>query len=251
MIQERDAMPVIGTVVYTSSRPATATTVWIEVLGRGQLALGDLVVIDSPRYAVLGIVVEMERVAASGVGRVRTSVKPVINVVTYAKLELVSASDMRQRPPEGTTARHPRPDEVAELLAEARRIPLAQRVPVGVIPVGQTFSPVTLNLHRLVGPTATSMLITGAAGSYKSSAGGVVLCGIAQATQSRVAIVIINSKGEDLLFPDFARQACATKYHVQPLRERDLAIYHAMGYAEPPVLPNVTTFVPATSTPLS
>lgn len=249
MIQECDIIPMIGTVVYTPSRPATATMVWIEVMVRGQLALRDLVVIDSPRQAVLGIVVEMERVGASAVARTRVRVQPQPNVVTYAKIELVSASDMRQRPPEGTVARHPRPDEVAELLAEARRIPLEQRVAVGVIPVRKGFSPVTLDLHRLVGPTATSMLITGAAGSYKSSAGGVALCGIAHATRGRVAIVIINSKGEDLLFPDFARQACAAKYGVQPLRERDVAIYRAMGYAEPPVLPNVTAFVPGASDP--
>lgn len=240
------AVPIIGMVVSSQSRPATATTVWIDLLAQNQVALGDLIVIESPEQALIGIVVDIERVAESSTNE-RT--RRATSQSTCAKLDILSASDMRQRPPDGTTARLPHPHEVTELLAEARRIPRDQRVPLGVIPLQEGFAPVSLDLRRVVGPIATSMLITGSAGSYKSSAGMLAALGIQEASQGRVALVIVNSKGNDFLFADYGRQLWAEKLSLTPLSARDLAIYSALGYPEPPALQHVTAFVPQASDP--
>jgi hypothetical protein len=122
-------------------------------------------------------------------------------------------------------------------------------VPLAVIPVREGFAPVYAHLHRLVGPVATSMLVTGAAGSLKSTAGALLMTGIAKATNGQVALVLVNSKGNDFLFSDYSRQEWAARTGLPALREHDLHLYRAMGYDEPPTLAPLTAFVPATNDP--
>jgi uncharacterized protein len=239
--------PSIGTVICPKNRPATPLEVWVELLPSSVVSLHDLLLIDSPGQQLLGSVIDIQLVEEYTSYKTTSTLRRRSARHMSAKLGILSSSDGRQRPPEGTIVRWPRASEVTTMLAEARHIPSESRVPLGVISMRDGFAPVYCHLDRLVGPTATSMLITGAAGSYKSSAGGLAICGVAQATKEQAALVIINSKGEDLLFLDFARQSSASKFDVRPLTERDLAIYRAMGYDEPPVLHNLTAFVPSTN----
>lgn len=239
----------VGTVICPNYRPATPLDAWVELVPPATVALRDLLLIEGTRQKLLGTVVDMEVVEERTVPSSHSTTRRRSARVTCAKLAILGSSDGQQRPPEGTVVRWPRAAEVTTLLAEARAIPEHCRVPLGVIALRDGFAPVYGHLERLVGPTATSMVITGAAGSYKSSAGGLTMCGIAHATQGQAALVIINSKGEDFLFADFARHTCAATYDIQPLRERDLAIYRTLGYREPPVLPHVTAFVPHVSQP--
>ncbi len=247
MVQTSFAIPSIGTVISSPTRPATATTVWIELVVHDQVALRDLILIESPGQTLLGTVIEIERIAERPVSTAKGVHRRPTDQITCAKLEILSASDMRQRPPDGTAARFPRSDEVTEFLAEARRIPHPERVALGVIPLPDGFAPVPVDLRRVVGPIATSMLITGAAGSLKSTAGVLLLAGIQQATQGNCAIVLVNSKGSDFLFADYGRQQISTRLGIQPLGERDTAIYAALGYDEPPLLHDLSVFVPQTT----
>ena len=238
----------VGTVVCPRQRPATPLEVWVELVLPTTVALRDLLLIDGPKQQLIGTVVDLEMVnpQADAVNLVDhdTGVR-----VAWAKLSVLSASDEQLRLPEGTVVRHPTADEVTTLVGEARRIPLDQRVPLGVLPVHEGFAPIYGDLRRIVGPVSTSMLISGAAGSLKSSSGMLALAGIQRVTQGRAALVVVNSKGNDFLFADYARQAWAKRLGCPPLGERDMHIYKALGFAEPPVLRNVTALVPMAHDP--
>ena len=239
----------VGTVTCPTQRPATPADVWIALTPPQTLALDDLLLIDSPGQQLLGIVAELQRVEDGTVHRTHAGRQQASTHTTWARLAILSSSDGRRRPPEGTTVRRPSPAEVTTLLAEARRIPPERRVPLGVISLPDGFAPVYGHLDRLVGPTATSTLISGAAGSLKSTAGALLITGLQQATRGQVALVLVNSKGNDFLFADYGRQTWAQKLDLPPLRPRDQAIYAAMGYAEPPVFARFTALVPETDDP--
>ncbi len=68
-------------------------------------------------------------------------------------------------------------------------------------------------------------------------------------TSGNAAIVAINSKGNDLIFADQSCQAWAKRLALKPLRDRDLAMYTALGYPAPPTLQNFTAFVPLAQRP--
>jgi hypothetical protein len=72
-----------------------------------------------------------------------------------ARLTLLSTSDGRRRPPEGSLVRYPTAEEVADLHTEARQIPAAQRVPLGVVPVHDTFASVYGHLIERSSKTRT------------------------------------------------------------------------------------------------
>ncbi len=243
---EREVTTIIGVVVCPKHRPATPTDVWLELLVPTAVAVRDLLLIDSPGQQLLGAVVDMERV----VGRSTPSPHPArrrsVDDLTLARLAILSSSDGRQRPPEGTAARFPHAHEITTLLGEARRIPPERRVPLGVIPQREGVAPIYGDLQRLVGPIATSVLITGMAGSLKSTAGLLLMTGVQHVTKGRAALVLVNSKGNDFLFADYGRQAWSKRLPIAPLRSRDEAIYRALGYPEPPRLEALTAFAPET-----
>ncbi len=234
----------IGYVICPKQRPATATEVWVELASWAVVALGDLLVIGSPRQTLIGMVVDMEMVEESAGTPSFSQRLRHPRRTTLSKVAILSASDQQQRPPEGSTVRRAQPAEVTTLLAEARWIPLENRVPLAVIPLPDGFAPVFAHLGRIAGPIATSALITGAAGSLKSTAGVLLVAGVLHVVQSKAAVVLVNSKGNDFLFADHAREVWSKQGGIRPLRERDLAIYEAMAYQQPPVLRNVTVFVP-------
>ncbi len=246
---EREPATIIGVVVCPKQRPATPTDVWLELLAPTAVAVHDLLLIESPKQRLLGTVVDMERVVVRSTPAPHPPRHRSVDDVTLARLAILSSSDGRQRPPEGTAARFPRPDEVTELLAEARLIPPEQRVPLGVIPLRQGIAPIYGDLHRLVGPVATSAVITGMAGSLKSTAGVLLMAGIQHVTEDHAALVLVNSKGNDFLFADYSRQMWSRRLPIPPLRPRDEAIYRALGYPDPPVLRSLTAFVPETDEP--
>lgn len=130
------------------------------------------------------------------------------------------------------------------LLAEARAIPHEKRVPVGVIKLHDGLAPVFCHADRLIGPLATSMLISGAAGSIKSTAGMLLILGLQHTLKGKIATVIIYSKGADFLFADYARDAIPDNQQIPMLRAEDRPIYTAFGFAEPPVLGDTTVWVP-------
>jgi hypothetical protein len=237
----------VGIVICPKQRPATPTEVWIELTSVAAVALGDLLLIESPNQQLLGIVVDVELVDDRYVATETNTIQRRRSRYTSAKLNVLSFSDGRRRPPEGTVVRRPRPSEVTMLLAEARAIPVEYRTPVGAVPIGSSFAPVYVHAHRLVGPVATSALITGAAGSLKSTAGVLLLAGIQHVLQGQCALVLVNSKSEDFLFADFSRDDWSERVNLRPLRDRDRAIYSALGYPTPPVLQNLKAFVPQAS----
>lgn len=239
----------VGSVACPRDRPATPTDVWVVLTVPTMVALQDLLLVESHSQRLLGTVVEMEVVEARTLDTTRTKSHGSLARTTWAKLAILGTSDGQRRPPDGTLVRRPRPDEVTTLLAEAYRIPEHQRVPVGVIPLQDGVAPVYVHLQRLVGPIATSALITGAAGSLKSTAGVLLLLGIQQMTAGRAALVLVNSKGNDFLFVDYGREAWAARLPIQRLRQHDLAMYSALGYADPPKLDKVVVFVPRSSIP--
>ncbi len=249
MEQQLKTFPVVGVVICPKHRPAKPTEVWIELLSPSLVSLHDLLLIASPRQHILVTVVDMERI----IERRLPSGHPISTRLeaetTLAKLAILSSSDQLQRPPEGTTARFPAPQEVTDLLAEARQIPIDRRVPLAVVPLRTGMAPVYGDLSRLVGPTSTSVLITGMAGSLKSTAGVLLLAGIQAATDGRVAVVLVNSKGNDFLFADYGRRPWSKRLPIPALSQRDEHIYAALGYAEPPVLHNLTALVPDASEP--
>lgn len=132
---------VLGTVGATPARPVTDTVVWIELLPRVSLAVRDVVLIDSPQHAVLGVVVAMERVTMT-TAHWGGAPHPPRRSATFAKRALLNTSDRRQRPRDGSIARPPHPCDVAGLLNETRRIPAVRPVPVGVMAVQQASAPV-------------------------------------------------------------------------------------------------------------
>lgn len=248
------AVPFVGRVVYDQHRPATPLEVWMEVNDGTAPALNDLLLIDSPRQQILAIVADIQvqaRRQTSQTSQTSQTNQPtrVQLPATYARLTILSISDGRQRPPDGTVVRQPTPAEVTDLLAEARQIPEEYRVPLAVVPLRSGFAPVHAHLKRLVGPTATSMLITGAAGSLKSTAGVLLMTSIARVTDQQAALVLVNSKGNDFLFADYARREWTGQAGIPPLREHDEQLYTALGFPEPPTLAPLTAFVPQTDDP--
>lgn len=213
------------------------------------VAVHDFLLIESPGHQVLGSVIDIHMVDER-INRPTRPTRPPLSRssrTTWAKVSLLSFSDGQQRPPDGTAVRRPRSLEVTTLLAEARVIPEDQRVPMGVIPLRDGMAPVYAHLQRLVGPTATSALLTGAAGSLKSTAGVLMLTGIQQRAPEGAAIVLVNSKGNDFLFADYPRQYWSGKLDLPALSKRDLAIYAALGYPDPPVLQKLIALVPQTN----
>jgi hypothetical protein len=94
------------------------------------------------------------------------------------------------------------------------------------------------------------VLISGAAGSLKSTAGLLLLLGIQQVlTPQGCALVIVNTKGEDFLYADLARERWENYLPLRKLTERDRRIYATLGYTEPPALQQATVFVPDASDP--
>jgi hypothetical protein len=245
-VTQRTMIPLVGTVICPRYRPATPSEVWVELLSPTAVSLHDLLLIESPHQCVIGTVIDMERVAEPAGRDVDSALQRAGDETTFAKLMILSSSDGQQRPPQGTAVRRPTPEEVTELLAEARVIPHDRRVPLATVPLHHGFAPVYGDLHRLVGPIATSALLTGMAGSLKSTAGVLLLTGIQHVTAGRAALVLVNSKGNDFLFADYARQTWARRLSLPSLRPRDEEMYTALGYAEPPVLQQLTAFVPLT-----
>ncbi len=234
----------LGTVSYHPRTPATDRAVWITLLPSADLAVDDLVLIEDGHDQMLGSVTAVELTHPAGVP---TAAISRTTLERRAHIALLSSSHRRLRPPVGTRVRHPSPIETTTLLAEARLIAPEQRVPLAVLPTPDGYAPLFADLRRLVGPIATSMLISGAAGSQKTTAGGLVLAGIRHVTQGQAAVVIINSKGADFLFAEYARQDWERHPQIPPLRPADLAMYAAMGYATPPTFAPLTVFVPHTS----
>lgn len=250
MTDHPPSFPIIGQVICPYNRPATPREVWIDVRESVHLALNDLVVITSSHQQVLGAVTDVQRIdpttslqtTPSGLAT-QLPLTPPRPVRTLARVNILSTSDVRLRPPQGSRVRYPSADEVTTLLAEARAIPLEQRVPVGVIKFHGGMAPVFCHAGRLAGPLATSMLISGAAGSIKSTAGMLLMMGLHHSTNGNLASVIINSKGGDFLFADHRRSDYA-HYGMSTLTSDDVQMYAMLGFATPPVLSNVTVWVP-------
>ncbi|MDP9316963.1 MAG: hypothetical protein M3R24_39930 [Chloroflexota bacterium] len=234
----------VGKVICPQSRPATHSEVWIEVFKSDDIALRDYLLVESSRQQVLGVVSDILVIEGQHCPPTQASPLRRSSRTTIAKIEIINASDGRQRPPDGTVVRRPYPHEVTALLAEARQIPDDQRVPFGVIPLPNGFAPTYVHLQRLVGPIATSALFTGAAGSNKSTAAMHLLMGIRKATRGAAAFVIVNSKGADYLFADYSRNIYASRFGFPTLTDRDIQIYQSLGYQEPPTLSYPTVFVP-------
>ena len=239
---------IVGTVSCPPSRPATASEVWIDLLTE-DVGVGDLLLVDGIHQQIIGKVVEMRLIEPRTHGTAHADLLVQRKQVALAKLALLGFSDDRPRLPQGTEVRPPRIDEVANLLAEARRIPEGRRVPVGCISVGDDFTPVSIHLDRVVGPIATTALYTGAAGSLKSSAGMLLAASIAHVTDQRCAVVIVNTKGNDFVFADLSREFWAGHLALPALRVCDRAMYAAMGFATPPVFSNAMVFVPSVHNP--
>src|ERR687886_922971 len=205
MVPSYPRSAIVGTVVCPKQRPATPTEAWIELTPATTIALHDLLLIESSTQHLLGTVVEMQLIEERTVASAPPRPGSRGSRTTWAKMLILSSSDGQHRPPEGTTVRRPRAEEVTTLLAEARQIPPELRVPLGVVPLHDGVAPVYGHLQRLVGPIATSVLIAGAAGSLKSTAGALLLLGLQQATHGQVALVLVNTKGGDYLLADVAR----------------------------------------------
>ncbi len=254
MTERLSSSSVIGHVVCPPNRPATPREVWIDLLSAPDVALNDLLVVQHQHQRVLGTVIDLQKIdPSSSLFSLATTQLPLsqpLPIRTIAKLSILSTSDFRLRPPQGSRVRRPTAEEVTLLLAEARAIPPDKRVPVGVIKLHDGLAPVFCHADRVIGPLATSMLISGAAGSIKSTAGMLLVLGLQHRLQGRIAAVIINSKGADFLFADHARDTYSADYSVPPLRPDDYAIYSALGFSQPPILNNTTVWVPDARDPL-
>lgn len=248
-----DADLMVGTILSTRQRLTTPREAWVDLLTNSveRIALADLLLIDGPGQQILGSVVDLQFVEDSMApgdtaplgrhGRVRGHGSRR----AYAKLTLFASSDGRQqRLPQGTRVRYPTPAEVTELLTHASAIPAHARIPVCVVATQLGYAPMYLHLERLVGPHATSILITGAAGTLKSTGGLLLLTSMQHQTQEKIAAIVINSKGSDYLFADCARDQWAPRLQLAPLSEQDYAMYRALDFPNPPTLKPMTAFVP-------
>ncbi len=91
----------IGLVIASPTRPATATTVWIELAVHNKVALHDFIIVESPGHALLGVVVEIEKITNSPLVAAKEVHQRSSQQLTCAKLAILSTSDMRHRPPDG------------------------------------------------------------------------------------------------------------------------------------------------------
>ena len=241
---------VIGTVLFTRARAATAVDCWVDLTLPSPIGIHDLVVIDSPPQQLVGRVTDMRAYTPPPkVGQPEPMIRPPAHTV-LAKVTFLGSSDGRERPPDGSRVRLPTPDDVTMLVGDARRIPVSRQVPVGVVALPAGFAPIMIDSARLTGPIATSQLISGSAGSLKSTAGVLLALSLQRVLAGQIGLVIINSKGSDFSFADYGRERLCGRFGWTSLRARDREIYAALGFAAPPTLQDTTVFVPEATNPL-
>lgn len=209
--------------------------------GGREVEVGTPVSADTSEGTVVGMVVDMRTVgtqsdavaaelAGTQVARLGESVVAEVQVLSSERMRPVRAGSVR-------------PASAREIAAATGATSMRKQVPAGVVELGGGgFAPVAFDFDFLLGPQAAHMLVGGLSGlAAKTSYMGVLLASALAAageSEDRVAALIFNVKGEDLIYLD---QKPEKEFS---LSEADLAIYAALGVPPEPFA-DVTVFAPA------
>lgn len=131
-----------------------------------------------------------------------------------------------------------------EMLAATGYERMDYRVPAGCLGIAPgEFAPVYFDGNSLLGPEAAHLMVSGLSGqAAKTSYMGVLMAAALKAdpakTGEKVAALVFNVKGEDMLFLDKKPEPG------YELTEEDIAMYEAMGI-DPTPFEDVTVYSPA------
>ena len=206
--------------------------------------VGSLVSADTGEGTIVGTVSDMRTVGSDGdpvrivparkageqVGFMDEAVMAEVSVVASDKLRPVRAGSVR-------------PARMDEVERATGRASMAWPIPAGVAElVDGTYCAVHLDGEFLLGPEAQGCLVGGRSGvASKTSFVSVLLRSaihLGDDTNHRVAAVVFNVKGEDLIWID---QKPSAGYEIT---DKDRAMYEAMGIPNTP-FPDVRVYAPA------
>lgn len=209
----------------------------------GDVVVGAPVVADTQEGAVLGMIVDMSTIGTDEDPVLTEAVRAggttsVMREVMIAECQVFG--DSATRPITSGTVRVATADELATATGFHRN---EWPIPAGCVDlIGGGRAPVYFDGTSLLGPEAAHCLISGLSGmASKTSYAGVLMraavaCG--DEDNHRVGILIVNVKGQDLLYMD---EPPAAGYELQ---ESDIALYDAMGIPATP-FDNVTVYAPS------
>ncbi len=211
--------PVLGRVVATELRPATAHQFHFWTALDAPVGIGAIVRVDAPGRTVYGVVVDGAAwsdlatplhavLAADGDpagGGDDPSTRTEVRVYTAAVLRQTPEEPM-QPVPLGAVRLADDADVATALRMDAYAGEDGTGVPVGVYGAGAAAAPVFLDADFLLGPEAAHCSFTGVSGlATKTSAVLFLLASIFQrfpARKGSIAAVCFNVKGPDLCFLD-------------------------------------------------
>lgn len=228
--------------VFLPSAPGTPVGRFQFIASRehgAEVEVGTPVAADTSEGTVVGMVVDMRTVgtqsdavaaelAGEQVARLGESVVAEVQVLSSERMRPVRAGKVR-------------PATAAEVADATGASSMRRRVPAGVLQLGDgAYAPVSFDFDFLLGPQAAHLLVGGLSGlAAKTSYMGVLLASAfaAASERERVAALIFNVKGEDLIYLD---QVPEPGYE---LSEEDKEIYAAMG-VDPSPFKDVTVYAP-------
>lgn len=228
--------------VFLPSAPGTPVGRFQFIASResgSEVEVGTPVAADTSEGTVVGMVVDMRTVgtqsdavaaelAGEQVARLGESVVAEVQVLSSARMRPVRAGKVR-------------PASAEEIADATGASSMRRQVPAGVLQLGDGgFAPVSFDFDFLLGPQAAHLLVGGLSGlAAKTSYMGVLLASAlaASSEQDRVAALIFNVKGEDLIYLD---QDPEPGYE---LSDTDRSIYAALGVPSRP-FQDVTVYAP-------
>jgi len=214
--------------------------------GGSNVQIGSLVVADTSEGSVVGSVTDMKtigsdgdpvrilpsRAAGVGIAHMDEAIVAEASVVSSDKLRSVRAGAVRAA-------------KIAEVAKATGRDRMDWPIPVGVTSlVDGSWAGMDVDGSFLMGPEAQGCLVGGRSGvASKTSFVSVLLRSAlsrGDEDEHRVAAIVFNVKGEDLVWLD---KGVSKGYE---LTDEDLSIYKAMGLDATP-FPDVTVYAPAAS----